>query len=66
MCISEEWDIHRRRAPMFDKALPALSLLNNFPILTANPSLVNESNEPYIFLVVFHSYYPPSLDKEIF
>ena len=35
---------------MFVKALTALSLLNNFPIFTANPSLVNQSNKP-IFLL---------------
>jgi len=43
---------------MLVKASTAPSLVNNFSIFTANPSLVNQSNEPFIFVVVFHSYFP--------
>jgi len=49
---------------MLVKALTALSLLNNLPTFTANPSLVNESIEPFIFLVVFHYYYPPFFERK--
>ena len=50
MCIREELDMLKRRTPILVKALTAPSLVNNFPIFTVNPSLVNESIEPIFFL----------------